>query len=49
MLFLAPAFALFGVALAERLWRRGRIWQAALAAWALLYALSYAGVLVTTY
>jgi 4-amino-4-deoxy-L-arabinose transferase-like glycosyltransferase len=49
MLFLAPAFALFGVALAERLWRRGRAWQAALAAWALLYVLSYAGVLVTTY
>jgi hypothetical protein len=49
MLFLAPALALFGVAYGERLWRRGRGWQAALATWALLYAISYAGVLVTTY
>jgi hypothetical protein len=48
LLFLAPAAAIFGVAAGERLWhdRRGRV---VLAAWSLLYAVSFAGVLVTTY
>jgi 4-amino-4-deoxy-L-arabinose transferase-like glycosyltransferase len=49
LLFLAPAFALFGVAFADRLWRRGRGWRAVLGALCVLYAVSYAGVLVTTY
>jgi len=49
LLFLAPAAAVFGVAYGERLWRRARGWRVALVAWALLYAISYAGVLVTTY
>jgi hypothetical protein len=49
LLFLAPAVAIFGVSYGDRLWRRSRWWRAVLVAWSLLYAISYAGVLVTTY
>jgi 4-amino-4-deoxy-L-arabinose transferase-like glycosyltransferase len=49
LLFLAPAAAIFGVAYGDRLWRRSPWWRVALLGWSLLYALSYAGVLVTTY
>ena len=48
LLFLAPVAAISGVAAGERLWhdRRGRV---VLAAWSLLYVVSFVGVLVTTY
>ncbi len=49
LLFLAPAAAIFGVAYGDRLWRRSSWWRVALIAWSLLYAISYAGVLATTY
>ncbi len=49
LLFLAPAAAVFGVAYGDRLWRRGHGWQYGLVAWSLLYAISYAGVLATTF
>lgn len=49
VLFLAPVSALFAVMAGERLWRRGRSWRPAVVAWSVLYALSYAGVLLTTY
>jgi Dolichyl-phosphate-mannose-protein mannosyltransferase len=49
LLFLAPAAALFAVAAGDRLWRRGFVWRVAVVAWSALYALSFAGVLVTTY
>jgi Dolichyl-phosphate-mannose-protein mannosyltransferase len=49
LLFLAPAAAIFGVAYGDRLWRRSSWWRVALIAWLLLYAISYAGVLATTY
>jgi hypothetical protein len=47
--FLAPVAAILGVAYGERLWRRAPAWRFALAAWAALYLISYAGVLATTY
>jgi 4-amino-4-deoxy-L-arabinose transferase-like glycosyltransferase len=47
--FLTPVAAILGVAYGERLWRRAPAWRLALAAWAVLYAVSYAGVLATTY
>jgi len=48
LLFLAPAAAIFAAASWERLWRdrRGRI---AITIWSMLYAVSFAAVLVTTY
>ena len=49
MLYLAPVFALSALGAARRLWERGRAWRAVLAAWAALYAASYAGFLVTAY
>jgi 4-amino-4-deoxy-L-arabinose transferase-like glycosyltransferase len=49
LLFLAPPAALFAVAYGDREWRRARTWRLAILLWSLLYALSYAGVLVTTY
>jgi 4-amino-4-deoxy-L-arabinose transferase-like glycosyltransferase len=49
MLFLAPVFAISGLAAARWLWRRGRGWRWALAAWAGLYAVSYAGFLATSW
>jgi 4-amino-4-deoxy-L-arabinose transferase-like glycosyltransferase len=49
LLFLAPAAAIFGVAYGDRLWRRSSWWRAALVAWSVLYAISFAGMLVTTY
>lgn len=49
MLFLAPAFALAGSAFAERMWRRHRAARLALAAWSILYALSYAGFVATSF
>jgi hypothetical protein len=49
LLFLAPCFALAGVALAERFWQRGLAWRVVLAAWSAAYAGSYAGYLVTAY
>ena len=49
MLYLAPAFALSALGAALRLWDRGRTWRLSLAAWAVLYAASYAGFLVTAY
>lgn len=48
LLFLAPAAAIFGVAAGERLCRAGP-GRVVLATWSLLYAVSFAGVLVTTY
>lgn len=49
MLFLAPVFALAGTAFAERVWRRHRAVPVAIAAWAILYALSYAGFVATSF
>ena len=49
MLYLAPVFALSALAAAAQLWERGRAWRVAVAAWASLYAASYAGFLVTAY
>ena len=49
LLFLAPAAAIFAVGAAARLWGRGHAWRAALLALAVLYAVSYAAVLATTY
>jgi hypothetical protein len=47
--FLTPVAAILGVAYGERLWRRASAWRFVLAAWAILYVISYAGVLATTY
>lgn len=49
LLFLAPAAAIFGVVYGDRLWHRSHWWRVALVGWSLLYAISYAGVLATTY
>ncbi len=49
LLFLAPAAAIFGVAYGDRLWHRSGWWRVVLVGWSLLYAISYAGVLATTY
>jgi len=49
MLFLAPVFAISGLAAARWLWRRGRGWRWALSAWVVLYAVSYAGFLATSW
>jgi hypothetical protein len=49
LLFLAPAFALFGVAAGRRLWERGAAWRVALAAWSGLYCVSFGILLLTTY
>jgi hypothetical protein len=49
LLFLAPVAAIFGVSYGDRLWHRSRWWRYALVGWAALYAISYAGVLATTY
>ena len=49
MLYLAPVFAVSGLSGTKRLWLRGRAWRLCLAAWATLYAASYAGFLVTAY
>ena len=49
MLYLAPVFALSALGVAKRLWERGRTWRFALAAWAVLYAASYAGFLSTSF
>ena len=49
LLFLAPAAAIFGVAYGDRLWHRSHWWRVVLVGWSMLYAISYAGVLVTTY
>lgn len=49
LLFVVPAAAIFAVAAAARLWRRGRASRVALVAVATLYAISYAAVLATTY
>ena len=49
LLYLAPVFAAAAVAAAGKLWARGSAWRAGLAAWAALYALSYAGFLATSW
>ena len=49
MLYLAPVFAVSGLSGAKRLWGRGRAWRLVIAAWAALYAASYAGFLVAAY
>jgi 4-amino-4-deoxy-L-arabinose transferase-like glycosyltransferase len=49
MLFLAPVFAISGLAAARRLWLRGRAWRWALAGWVALYAVSYLGFLATSW
>jgi hypothetical protein len=49
MLYLAPVFAVSGLAAARWLWARGRGWRPLLAAWAALYAVSYLGFLATSW
>jgi hypothetical protein len=49
LLFLAPVFALGGVEAGRRLWRRAVGWRIALVAWCVLYAVSYAGFLATSF
>ena len=49
MLYLAPVFAIAALAAGDWLWRRGRAWRVALVAWPALYALSYAGFLLTSW
>lgn len=49
MLYLAPVFALSALAAAKHVWERSRAWRVAVVAWAVLYAASYAGFLVTAY
>ena len=49
MLYLAPVVAIAALAAGEWLWQRGRAWRVALVAWPALYALSYAGFLVTSW
>lgn len=49
MLYLAPVFALAAVVAAVELWRKGGAWRTAVGAWFGLYALSYAGFLLTSW
>jgi hypothetical protein len=49
MLYLTPVFAIALVEAARRLWGRGPAWRAVLACWAVLFAASSAGYLVTAY
>jgi hypothetical protein len=49
MLYLAPVFAICGVAAADNLWRRALGWRVALASLGALCLASYVGYLVTAY
>jgi hypothetical protein len=49
LLFLAPAAGIFAVCAARWAWRRSPFWRILLAAWLLLYAVSYSAVLITTF
>ena len=47
--FLAPVFATAAVAAGAWLWRRGTGWRVAVVGWCVLYAVSYAGFLATSF
>ena len=49
LLFLAPVFMIFALCSADWLWRRSRHVRVALVAWLGLYAVSYGGVLWTSF
>ncbi|HEV8250898.1 MAG TPA: glycosyltransferase family 39 protein [Gaiellaceae bacterium] len=49
LLYLAPVFAAAAAAAGARLWARSRNWRALIVGWSVLYALSYAGFLATSW
>ena len=49
LLFLAPAAALFAVCAGRWAWRRSQPWRLLVAAWLLLYLISYGAVLIASF